>query len=68
MFQELVRIRWNDWMGRYDVDSEVAAVQAVKTLPGKNRAQSLGSRILHCLNLASFHHGGTESRRKPADL
>ena len=32
---------------------------------GKNRAQSLGSRILHCLNLASFHHGGTESRRKP---
>ncbi len=35
MFQELVRIRWNDWMGRYDVDSEVAAVQAVKTLPGR---------------------------------
>ena len=33
MFQEMVRIRWNDLEGKYDGGSVVAA-QAVKTLPG----------------------------------
>jgi dolichyl-phosphate beta-glucosyltransferase len=34
MFQEMLRIRWNDVEGKYDGGSVVAA-QPVKTLPGR---------------------------------
>jgi hypothetical protein len=39
MFQEMVRIRWNDVEGKYDGGSAVGA-QAVKTLPGEPGART----------------------------
>jgi len=39
MFQEMVRIRWNDMEGKY-VGGPGVAAQAVKTVPGRPGART----------------------------